>query len=46
MSDTISLTRWLAQEHFCAVQHIGETGAPTFIDSTNMQGVADGILQS
>jgi len=45
MSDAIALTRWLAQEHFCAVQHIVETGALTITDSTDMQAVEEGILQ-
>lgn len=45
MSDAIVMTRWLAQEHFSAVQHIVETGALTFTDSTDMQEVEDGILQ-
>ena len=45
MCDAIALTRWLAQEHYCAVQTITETETLTFTDSTDIQAVADGILQ-
>ena len=45
MSDAIALTRWLAQEHFCAVQDLLGTDSLTFTDSTDMQTLEDGILQ-
>jgi hypothetical protein len=45
MSDAIALTRWLAQEHFCAVQGLLGTDSLTFTDSTDMKMLEDGILQ-
>lgn len=45
MSDAIALTRWLAQEHFQAVQSIIAGGGLTFTDSTDTEALEDDILQ-
>ena len=44
MCDAIKLTRWLAQEHYCAVQTITETETLTFTDSTDMAALEEVIL--